>query len=497
MSRLDRTILEKVLASPRLPSLPRIATDVLELCRRDDSTVNDLARLIRQDPALMMKLLQTVNTSGFGLGRSVSTVEEATKMLGLRSIQTLALAFCLANTMTDQCGDSFDMDAYWRRCVYAACAAQETAKLTRACDPHEAFTAGLLEDIGVLAMANTIAGPYLQITKVAGRNHSALDRLERKNLRVSHAVVGAMLAQRWELGPLLVNAIRFHHQPTAAPAEHRAVCAAAAVGSIAADVLLPDQMAMAATAKWFEAMEQHFGLDRDKANVVLTAADAHGRAIAGQFNLTPTPQRDLAQILTDANARLVELALAGQNDARQAETQRDAAEARATTDPLTGLANRAKFDTFLDEQLALDQPFALILIDLDKFKAVNDTHGHLAGDRVLKDQAALLEQLTPAHALAARYGGEEFAVVLPHADVIAGAKLAEALRKGRMERAVDIESDAPLGVTLSAGIASHAVGDPLTAAELIDLADRALYAAKGGGRNAIRMYRPPPVAKSA
>ena len=308
MGPLNRKILEQVLASPKLPSLPRIAMDVLELCRSEEATVNDLSRLIRQDPALVMKLLQTVNTSAFGLGRSVSTVEEATKMLGLKSIQTLALAFCLSNAMTDQCGDAFDMDAFWRRSVYAATAAQEIAKTTRACDPHQAFTAGLLEDIGVLAMACTIGGPYLQVTKVAGRNHSALDRLERKNLRVSHAVVGAMLAQHWNLGPTLVSAIRFHHDPESAPAAEREVCACAALGSVAADVLLPDQLAMAATARWFEAMNQHFKLDRDRANLVLTAADAHARAIAGQFNLSPTPKRDVAAILSDANQRLVELA---------------------------------------------------------------------------------------------------------------------------------------------------------------------------------------------
>ncbi|MEM7626637.1 MAG: GGDEF domain-containing protein [Planctomycetota bacterium] len=500
MGTVNRKILEQVLASPKLPSLPRIAVDVLALCRSEDSNVGELAALIRQDPALVMKLLQTVNTSAFGLGRSVSTVEEATKMLGLKSIQTLALAFCLSNAMTDQCGDAFEMDTFWRRSVYAAAAAQEIARTTRACDPHEAFTAGLLEDIGVLAMACTIGGPYLQITKVAGRNHSALDRLERKNLRVSHAVVGAMLAQHWNLGPTLVSAIRYHHEPRSAPAEQRAVCACAALGSIAADVLLPDQMAMAATARWFEAMNEHFALDRDHANVVLTAADAHARSIAGQFNLSPTPKRDLAAILTDANQRLVELALASQETSRRLETQRDEMHRRATRDALTGLANRAAFDDFLDQQLALNKPFALILIDLDKFKEVNDIHGHVAGDLVLQDQAELLTALAPPGALAARYGGEEFAVILPDADVVGGARLAEALRQERAERAVDINADASLVVTLSAGVAAHGPGipgDPLTAAELINLADRALYNAKNHGRNAIRMVRPQPASQSA
>ncbi len=498
MGRLDRSLLEKVLASPRLPSLPRIAMEVVELCRSEESTVNQLAGLISQDPALVMKLLQTVNTSGFGAGRSITTVEEATKMLGLRSIQTLSLAFCLANAMTDQCGDVFDMDAYWRRSVYAASAAQETAKLTKSCDPQEAFIAGLLEDIGVLAMSMTLGGPYLQVSKVAGKNHSALDRLERKHLQTSHAVVGAMLAQSWKLGPMIVSALRYHHEPESAPDQWRNQVWCAAVGSIAADVLLPDQMAMAATAKWFEAMKTAFGLDRDRANLVLTAADAHGRAIAGNFNLSPTPKRDVAQILTDANARLLELALATERDARQLATEKQALHLQATRDKLTGLPNRQAFDTFLDEHLALDVPLSIILIDLDHFKGVNDTFGHNAGDRVLQAQAKLMASLVPESALAARYGGEEFAVLMPDTDVIDAAKLAENIRRARAAESVDIDADAPLTVTLSAGIAGRLPGDPATAAEFIHAADRALYAAKDSGRNTLRMVRPQtPLAKSA
>ncbi|MEM1028031.1 MAG: GGDEF domain-containing protein [Planctomycetota bacterium] len=498
MGRLDRSLLEKVLASPRLPSLPRIAMEVVELSRSEDSTVNDLASLISQDPALVMKLLQTVNTSGFGAGRSVTTIDEASKLLGVRSIQTLSLAFCLANAMTDQCGDVFDMDAFWRRSIYAATAAQETAKLTKCCDPQEAFIAGLLEDIGVLAMSMTLGGPYLQVFKVAGKNHSALDRLERKHLQTSHAVVGAMLAQSWKLSPMIVNALRFHHEPENAPDEWRNHTWCAAVGSIAADVLLPDQVAMAATAKWFEAMKSAFGLDRDKANIVLTSADAHGRAIAGNFNLSPTPKRDVAQILTDANARLLELAMANELNARQLESEKQALHVQATRDKLTGLPNRQAFDTFLDEHLAMDAPLSMILIDLDKFKGVNDTFGHVAGDLVLQSQGKLMASLIPEGALAARYGGEEFAVILPHTDVIEAAKFAEKIRQARAAEAVEIDAEAPLNVTLSAGIAGRQTGDPATAAEFIHLADRALYAAKESGRNTIRMTRPPtPLAQSA
>ena len=111
-----------------------------------------------------------------------------------------------------------------------------------------------------------------------------------------------------------------------------------------------------------------------------------------------------------------------------------------------------------------------------------------------------MRERVPPGALAARYGGEEFAVILPGADVVDGARFAESLRLGRAQRAVDIQAEAPLVVTMSAGIAAHGPlvpGGPLTALEFINLADRALYSAKEQGRNAIRMVRPEPAAKSA
>lgn len=492
MSQLNRQLLEQVLASPRLPTLPRIAMEVVELCRDEDATVNDLAKLISGDPALVMKLLQTVNTSGFGLGRSVGTVEEATKMLGLKAIQTLALAFCLANSMTDQCGDAFDMEVYWRRCVYSASASQEVARKTKCIDPQEAFVLGLLQDIGVLAMAMTIGRPYLQITKVAGKNHSALDRFERSNLAVSHAVVGAMLAHRWKLGSTLVNAIRYHQEPESAPAEYRAVAWCACLGSLAADLLLPDQFAMSTSARWFEQAQKAFKINQYAGNKVLEDAEANGRHIAGSFNLAPRPKRDMHQILSDANQRLAELAIANQLNADKLQIESEQLRRRADRDALTQLANRQVFDTFLDEQLALPQTVGLLLIDLDRFKSVNDTHGHLAGDAVLRCQARLLESFTPSNGLAARYGGEEFALVLPGMEMQEIAQLAEAIRRARADTPANIRADQTLSVTLSGGIAIRAQGDPTTPHEMIHLADQALYAAKTGGRNLIRLAQPRP-----
>jgi diguanylate cyclase (GGDEF)-like protein len=155
------------------------------------------------------------------------------------------------------------------------------------------------------------------------------------------------------------------------------------------------------------------------------------------------------------------------------------------TDPLTRLANRRVFDTTLARSLTIgsvmDRPVGLLMVDVDHFKSVNDTHGHPVGDQVLRALADALTRAFPRRAdLVARYGGEEFAVVLSDTPLDGARALADRLLK--VVRALEIPVNGrPLKVTISAGIAVAELGE--TAADLTRRADQALYAAKRGGRN--------------
>jgi two-component system, cell cycle response regulator len=161
----------------------------------------------------------------------------------------------------------------------------------------------------------------------------------------------------------------------------------------------------------------------------------------------------------------------------------------AVLDGLTGLTNRRALDERLQSELAYavrhESNLAIVMLDIDHFKKVNDTHGHLAGDEVIRTLAQILQREIRCEDLAARYGGEEFVVVVrgvPHAGAF---NLAERLRVAIAER--DIEhGDEILRVTSSFGVASllSLKGEP-TVHSLLDAADTALYAAKGGGRNRV------------
>jgi len=163
----------------------------------------------------------------------------------------------------------------------------------------------------------------------------------------------------------------------------------------------------------------------------------------------------------------------------------------AALDGLTGIANRRRFDETMRTEWQRGQrdkqPLSLLLCDIDFFKLYNDSFGHLTGDLCLKKAAAVMtEHLKRPADLAARYGGEEFAIVLPETPLAGALQVAEACRRHLENLQIDNPQAAPLPVvTMSIGVASVVPSPSSTIEQLIDEADRALYAAKRAGRNQV------------
>ena len=163
----------------------------------------------------------------------------------------------------------------------------------------------------------------------------------------------------------------------------------------------------------------------------------------------------------------------------------------AVQDPLTGLYNRRR----LMEQLELEVRYSLrhgvaltaIMLDIDHFKRVNDTHGHAVGDAVLRRLGGVLQSITRAEDMAARYGGEEFLLVCRGLDSLVGAKVAERLRR-YVEQAQLVPEHPDLRVTVSAGVAALPNPRVQSSEQLIAAVDQALYAAKQSGRNQVVVF---------
>lgn len=207
-----------------------------------------------------------------------------------------------------------------------------------------------------------------------------------------------------------------------------------------------------------------------------------GRAVgtAGFFWRRPDAFTDYERRLFESLVGTMAIAL---NDARQYEQM----ELLATTDGLTELPNHRTFQAVLTDEMKrferLHSPLSLVLLDIDHFKGVNDTHGHPVGDQVLKAVAATLRAEVRSIDVAARYGGEEFVLILPSTKPAGAKKFADRVRRHVADLAISTPRG-PLSVTVSMGIAG-CPEDATRKQDLIDLADKALYHSKQNGRNRV------------
>ena len=182
------------------------------------------------------------------------------------------------------------------------------------------------------------------------------------------------------------------------------------------------------------------------------------------------------------------LALARERAAARAEAYAHA----AAVDPVSGLFNRRYFHVRLEEELQRSRrheiPLALLMLDIDDFKAVNDVYGHLVGDGVIKEAAEIIRRAVRVFDVCTRFGGEEFAVIMPASSEESASAVAERIRSRVSAFRAAERPLANLRVSVSIGLALSEPG--LTAHDLISRADEALYSAKRAGKDCVRAYRP-------
>ncbi|MGN6367971.1 MAG: sensor domain-containing diguanylate cyclase [Phycisphaerae bacterium] len=491
---MNQDLLDRLKASPGLPSLPAVAIRALELTRRENVDLTEIAELISNDPALSSKILKTVNSPFYGLPKQVSTISHALVILGLQAVKTLALGFSLiTNLQTKEPADGFDHMRYWKSSIYTGTAARILAKHLSLVQQEEVFLAGLLANVGILVMHRVIGAEFDDLCRQASGDHDTLASLCRTRFNLTHCDVGAMLAYHWQLPHVLARPIACHHAPSDDDKELKPLVEVVHVAVIVGDVFASRDPAPAIVRARAE-MAKRFNMSPDDIERLLAEIGASTRDVAKLFEVNIGPNRTYAQILEEAQQALVQLTLQSQQQVRTIQKENESLQVKARTDPLTALANRARFDEFLEEQFSraykLQRPLALVFLDLDHFKKINDTYGHGAGDEVLRRVSKVLKTACRPIDLPARYGGEEFALVLTETETPGAAQTAEKIRRALESETITFEGNT-IKVTASIGIAGTDRSRIFTLpAQLTSAADRASYAAKMSGRNCVRLFRP-------
>ncbi|MBE7518796.1 MAG: HDOD domain-containing protein [Thermoflexaceae bacterium] len=196
-----------------LTPLKAVATRAIQLAEDERTAAMDLATVISSDQALTSKLLRLSNSAYYGYARRISNVREAVILLGMRTVRSVAIASAIIDALRAPDSEEFDQDLFWAHSVCVGLVAEAIARETRVVRPEDAFTAGVLHDIGKLAMMLCEPVLFNDVIDLVVSEGMRYRDAEVRVFGLGHEHVGGRLAQRWKFPEQLVSSIKAHHPP--------------------------------------------------------------------------------------------------------------------------------------------------------------------------------------------------------------------------------------------------------------------------------------------
>jgi diguanylate cyclase (GGDEF)-like protein len=499
---LEQVLPEAIAKSDRLPSMPAVAMEVLRLSEDENAGLDEYASVISRDPALAAKLLKLSNSALFSFGGEVTTLEKATLVLGMRTVQLMSLSFSLIRDLPKSGGaPSFQHSEYWRRSLSVAVAAQRLGQMLGNELADEGFLCGLLSHIGQLTMAQCVPGDYERMLQRA--EGWPTPELEKEILGFDHCAIGAALLETWGMPAAIHRCVAHSGDPAAMPADApdltRRLTCIVGMGRLAVRVLRDPSNGEALDRLRFAAKDH--GLSSDQVDTFLLTLERVIHDAAELVEIEIPPGESHYDILEEARRQMLNVGLRTsarleniERRAQHLESENRKLANRANTDTLTTLGNRSYFEAVLAKELharvygQVPESLGLLMIDIDDFKELNDRHGHQTGDEALHTVGQAVKGLSRDTDAPARYGGDEFAIVVPSTTPTQLAGFAERIRKAISEMKI-LSKKRVYSVTVSIGGACiskvESVDDGKT---LVAVADSHLYRAKKMGRNHCEIF---------
>jgi HD-like signal output (HDOD) protein len=216
-----------------LPPLPAVTRQLLAVMRDENSSADDVTKVLSSDQALAGKVLKLVNSSFYGVPNEVTKISRAVVLLGFTGVRNLALGFGSVDALSKLQG-KVDMNEFWNHAMANAAAAQALAPFVkRRTDPEEAFIAGLMHDIGAYVLAAAVPDEYVEVMKAPAENRL---ELEKQKMGLNHAQVGQALLKFWELPEAFSDAARNHHDTNTAASGEQPLTTLVALADVLACV---------------------------------------------------------------------------------------------------------------------------------------------------------------------------------------------------------------------------------------------------------------------
>ncbi len=501
---------KKIWSSPTLPTLPSVAVRLLEASRDPEFNIKTLCDLIKSDPAISVKLLKSTNSTYFGFANKVTSIERAVPLLGTNVVVTLALSFSLVDSARGTGPAAKHYSRFWLQSLVQASAAEAIAKRKDPGAVSEYFLAGLLIDLGRLAMLKTITSQYVDILETSEQSQLPVEAVTRDMCGIDERMISRELMNHWKLPEALRTAVGVARGSTAevdalAATPEAGLAQAVAIAASVGEYFCSSAKG-AALARLNALAKKYLDLEGKPLEEFIEQMRERTVEAAGMFSVNADELGDPADIMAMANEQLAQLAVTASQATRQAEAEKEAISAekqrlavaneqlqqQAMHDGLTKIYNRKFFDEAITKEtqrcMRSAAPMGLLFADVDRFKSINDTWGHQVGDLVLVRVAAAIGDVLRGADTLARYGGEEFVILASQPTEKGLERLAERIRE-RIEAEVIQHDGKRIPVTASIGAALVVPGrqDAGIITRLVEQADQAMYEAKQGGRNQVRV----------
>lgn len=504
-----------------LPTPPSVGLQVIRLTERTDFGLSDLGRTLSAEPGLAAKMVRMLNVPVFGMRKEVTSLQQGLMFLGALPASNFALALLVVRDLrrterpldkapaagNDKAVDKaerFDYERFWKRSLHLALAQQALGRALGLPRADESFLAALLQDLGMLALAQAIPEAYPGLLSREQGDHGRLIEAEKLELGGSHAEVTGWLLTRWRFpAPVreLVDLCHASEAPTPKRTDEK-LARCLQVSALIADGLCRDDAALAEALRAEGRTRFELGPDA-LAGLVVDVAAAYA-ACAPLFEL-PEPAADEVAFVRD---RLV-AQLRGEvpNDGTPsgeidpAESGPVPVPAKPTIDVADSLeeeirdrlAIRHEPELLEDvigrlraEATAQRRPLSVIACDIDNFAAFNASAGREVGDQLIKSLGHWLRMRLRGRDILGRLAGAGFVLVLVETALAGAEMVAERMRKQIEETGfrAGAQPGASVRITVSCGCAALEPGMTATP-ELLSTALLALRAAKSAGRNRV------------
>lgn len=396
-----------------LPTLPQVAIELINLAKDPDPDFDRVITVVQSDPAICAKILKVCNSALLGFRPRVQNIPDAVHKLGLNMIRTLILGFYLSDNVNSLVKSSH-WEQHWRCSITQAVLAELIAKRI-SMDPSVCFLAALLQDIGILAFLaerhDEYAANVLKFRKLPDVVNAELSHFGFTHIDVSREIIN-----KWGLCSTFETAVSTHHNQVFTSSNPLStVCRASTLGATVLFAGTNKGLVNTKLIEWMEFTKEHFQLSVEDCGDMLCEVNelVDDYAAIFQFDV----RRDLRseRILLLARDLIQQIAIEEQlNSATK--KKRKQADDDLYLDDLSTAFNRKylneRIPGILTDCEQKGEPVSLAFLDLDDFKSVNDTHGHLVGDMAITHVAKWLKASVRKNDIVIRFGGDEFLVFL-------------------------------------------------------------------------------------